>query len=141
MNNIFIMSAKKIGIGEKIREVRTRMGMNQKDFAQLVESSASSISGYELEDVPVPADILRNITLKCKVSADWLLTGENPEVIKNANERHLIEAFREAERYNEQTEIIKYTDWKVKEYRAKYKTRKGIHPHKSKTIRYKAGSG
>ncbi|TAL25510.1 MAG: XRE family transcriptional regulator [Nitrospirae bacterium] len=142
--NISYMSAKKTGIGERIRETRLKMALSQEKFAALVESSKSSISGYETEDVPVPADVLRNISLKCKVSADWLLTGENPEIVKDANERHLIEAFREAGKYPEHREqegIIKYADWRIRECRAAYGKEKGVQPDKGKTPRHKTGSG
>lgn len=143
-NNISVMSEEKTGIGERIREVRTRMELSQREFAELVDSSASSISGYELEDVPMPADVLRNIVIKCKVSGDWLLTGENPTITKDENERHLIDTFREAGKYpeqHEQEEIIKYADWRIRECRAEYGKEAGIRPHKGRATRLKAGSG
>ena len=139
--NISYMSTGKTGIGERIREVRLKMALSQEKFAALVESSKSSISGYESEDVPVPADVLRNIVINCKVSGDWLLIGESPDVIKNTNERHLIEIFRDAEKYNEQYEITRYAAWRVRECRAEYGKEKGVHPHKSKTPQHKVSSG
>lgn len=138
-NNISNMSAPKIGIGMRIRETRNSMGLSQKAFAELVESSASSMSGYELEDVPIPADILRNIALKCKVSGDWLLTGESPEIMKDLNEKHLIATFREAGVYHEQSEILRYAEWRVKEMRDGQGKTQDIPPHKSKAAKHQAG--
>ncbi|MBI5205415.1 MAG: helix-turn-helix transcriptional regulator [Nitrospirae bacterium] len=138
------MSANKTGIGERIRETRLKLELSQEKFAALVESSKSSISGYETEDVPVPANILRNIVIKCEVSGDWLLTGENPTITKNANERHLINSFREAGKYpdmHEQEEILKYAEWRTNECRAAYGEKKGVIAHTGKTPRHKTGSG
>jgi transcriptional regulator with XRE-family HTH domain len=142
--NISYMSTGKTGIGERIRETRLKMALSQEKFAALVESSKSSISGYETEDVPVPADVLRNIVINCKVSGDWLLTGENPSIVKDANERHLIDTFREAGKYpelHEQEEIIKYADWRIRECRAEYGKEAGVSADKGKVPKHKVGSG
>lgn len=135
------MSEKKTGIGERIRTVRLKMELSQEKFAALVSSSKSSISGYESEDVPVPADVLRNIVIKCKVSADMLLLGEPPEAVKNENEKHLLKTFREAEQFNEQDEIIRYADWRIRECRASYGKEAGVSAHKGKAPKHKTGSG
>ena len=96
-NTISIMSAGKTGIGQRIRETRQKMKLSQVAFAALVGSSKSSISGYEVEDVPVPAPILPNIITQCKISADYLLFGIAPDVPKDEKEREILKIYREVQ--------------------------------------------
>jgi transcriptional regulator with XRE-family HTH domain len=118
------MIEKKSGIGKRIREVRNKLGLSQTEFADLVKSTQSSISGYELEDVPVPADILLNIVKECDVSADWLLLGIEPDVPKNQKERLMLTTFRQAELYNLTEELLKYSKWRVSEGKLMYEGKK-----------------
>lgn len=139
LHSMSLMAKEKSGIGDRLREIRLKKNLNQEAFAQLVDSSKSSISGYELEDVPVPADILKNIAEKCGVSADWLLFGIEPDVPKDEKEKYLLKKYREAEKYHQDTEIIRHADWRVAEGKAKYGKEEGVIPRKSKAARDKAG--
>lgn len=67
--------------GSKLKEVRSRMGMNQSQFADYLGINQSLLSKYEKitfsagNDISKPpkADHICNICKKCNVSADWLL--------------------------------------------------------------------
>ncbi|MFA6054052.1 MAG: helix-turn-helix transcriptional regulator [Thermodesulfovibrionales bacterium] len=133
------MFKEKTGIGDRIRQVRLKKNLSQESFAKLVESSKSSISGYELGDVPVPADVLRNIVMKCDVSADWLLLGLEPDIPKNEKERLLLNKYREAEIYGEEEDLLRYATWRVSEGKIKYGQNKIVESRESKITRDKAG--
>lgn len=132
------MSTKKIGVGERLRQTRNAMSLNQEDFARIVGSSKSSISGYENEDVPIPSDILLNICRECKVSADWLIKGEVPTILKDEKEKELIDSYREMQKLNPRVaeKYKRYGDYELKEIK---KETKSIFTHKGKTLTHKKG--
>lgn len=125
------------GIGKRIREVRHKMRLSQEKFATLVESSKSSICGYELEDVPVPSHILANISIKGNVSADWLLKGEEPMYPKNEQEKKHLYDYRVAEQLKVSDIIDNFTLFTLKD--AKKQEEEDI--RESEPARHKAGSG
>lgn len=59
-------------ISERIKELRTNMGLTQKEFAELINVSAVSVSSYETEAKNPSLDMMINIAKKCNVSLDWL---------------------------------------------------------------------
>ena len=64
-------------IGERIKAVRLRLGLNQEDLGEKLGGLAiSTISGYESGDRPPRADTLAGIARLGGVSLDWLITGQ-----------------------------------------------------------------
>lgn len=56
----------------RIKEIRTNMGLTQKEFAVFINVSTVSVSSYETEAKSPSLDMLINIASKCNVSLDWL---------------------------------------------------------------------
>lgn len=61
-------------VGDRIREIRGYM--SQRDFAQKLGISQSSISGYEKNTRSPDYDIIRKICSEFNVSADWIILGK-----------------------------------------------------------------
>lgn len=65
------------GIGDRIRQVREKLGLNQENFAKkLGFSQAAVVSKYEKGRIP-GKDVLDKIALMGQVSVEWLLHGSN----------------------------------------------------------------
>jgi len=56
-----------LNIGLKIKEVREKIGLNQEEFASLINKSTSSIKKYEANN-NITVDLLQNIAEKLDVS-------------------------------------------------------------------------
>ena len=63
MNNLF---------PERLREMRLRLNMTQKEFAALCEIAPVSVSAYENGQKSPPLGTALRIAEKCEVSLDWL---------------------------------------------------------------------
>lgn len=63
-------------VGERIKEVRRKKNIKQKEFAERVCVSASYISKIE-SDKEAPTDmLLKLISLEFHISSEWLVTGQ-----------------------------------------------------------------
>lgn len=72
---------KTANIGERIKEIRLRLGLNQSELGEKLGGLAiSTISGYESGDRPPRADTLLLISSIGGVSLDWLITGEESDI-------------------------------------------------------------
>lgn len=71
----------------RLKIVRLKTEKNQKDFANMVQSTAATISAYENATKNPSLEIVMNIAEKCNISIDWLCgLSEDMEVkpeIKN----------------------------------------------------------
>ena len=56
----------------RLREARMQTGKTQKEFADMVESTAATISAYENATKNPSLEIVMNIARKCNISIDWL---------------------------------------------------------------------
>lgn len=56
----------------RLKEVRLQTGKTQKEFADMVQSTAATISAYENATKNPSLEIVMNIAEKCNVSIDWL---------------------------------------------------------------------
>ena len=61
-------------VGDRIREIRG--DMSQREFAEKLGISQSSISGYEKNTRLPDYDIIRKICSEFTVSADWIIIGK-----------------------------------------------------------------
>jgi len=62
-------------LGRRIRQLRG-FDLTQDEFAKKLGISQSQLSKYERGVVAPPADVLIRIKEECRVSIDWLLTGD-----------------------------------------------------------------
>lgn len=56
----------------RLKEIRLQEGKSQKEFADMVQSTAATISAYENATKNPSLEIVMNIAEKCNVSIDWL---------------------------------------------------------------------
>lgn len=63
--------------GERIRELRTAMGMSQVELAKKLGVSQKNISKYELEKLDLNTDTILKLCEIFQTSADYILGVEN----------------------------------------------------------------
>ena len=59
--------------GERIKELRLNLGLNQVEFSKLLNVTKQSVSNWENNNILPSIDMLINISKKFSVSADYLL--------------------------------------------------------------------
>lgn len=62
-------------IGERIKEVRKALGMNQTDFAARLGSVQNTITGYETGRRVPSNQVIASICREFRVNEEWLRTG------------------------------------------------------------------
>lgn len=67
----------------RLKELRTKMGKTQKEFAELVGTTSVTLSAYENNSKKPSLDIVKEIAEKCKVSIDWLCGLSDKETNKD----------------------------------------------------------
>lgn len=65
----------KLGLGKRIRDVRTHIGSNQTEFSANLNTSYSYLSDVERGKSMPGADMLIMLRHKFQVNINWLLTG------------------------------------------------------------------
>ena len=65
-----------MGIGNNIKEQRTRLGLTQKDIADRLNVTAQAVSRWENEEVEPSIDTLKRLSCIFKVSLDVLLNDQ-----------------------------------------------------------------
>ncbi|WP_199555109.1 helix-turn-helix domain-containing protein [Sandaracinobacteroides hominis] len=65
-----------MSIGKRMAQVRSAQGLNQVDFAQLLEVPSSSYKNYERGAFDPPTSLVRQICERFSVDANWLLLGQ-----------------------------------------------------------------
>ena len=73
-----------IEIGQRIKERRTELGLNQEDIAKKIGVATSTVQRYEAGTIEKPKlPVLEAIARAIKVAPDWLI-GKNDEMIDNS---------------------------------------------------------
>lgn len=60
-------------LGSKIKEIRQKRGVTQKELALRINKSISTISSYETNAQLPPLDVISDIALTLNVSLDYLI--------------------------------------------------------------------
>lgn len=68
----------KRAIGKRLKQLRKKIGMSQKEFAEKLNITPSSLNNYEVGRRNIPPEILADLSDKFNVNIDWLLTGNDP---------------------------------------------------------------
>src|SRR5881396_1456314 len=95
----------KVGMGERIKQIRKRAGMRQWQLAQILGTTQSAVHKYEHGVIPEPRRLIELARLG-KTSIEWLLTGRHWENGSEEKERieegtfHLAVALRRFEEKN-----------------------------------------
>lgn len=66
-------------IGDRVREIRTGMGLIRDDFAELMGVSRNTLARYETDERKPDADFIIKFCEEYEVSADWLLFGKSED--------------------------------------------------------------
>lgn len=59
-------------LAQRLKLLRTKLGMTQKEFADKVGFTQATLSAYENNQKKPSLDIVRDIAEKCHISIDWL---------------------------------------------------------------------
>lgn len=59
-------------LAQRLKLLRTKLGMTQKEFAEKVGFTQATLSAYENNQKKPSLDIVKDIAEKCHVSIDWL---------------------------------------------------------------------
>lgn len=72
-------------LGFRIKGIRTRRGLNQKELAQRINKSKSAVCGYETNAQIPPLEVLVSIASVLNVSLDYLVGFEETEPFSARN--------------------------------------------------------
>ncbi len=78
-------------IGERIKKIRIEFKLNQKEFADKLETSQKSISEYERNITSINEKIIANLIKIFKIDSNWLIAGQG-EMFINDNKIKKIES-------------------------------------------------
>lgn len=92
-------------IGEKIKKSRSEKKITQKELAELIEKTESSIRKYEKGLIQIPGDVLEKIAKVLDISLFNLILDESIANLWNFKEEHLREDM--TIRYEKMEEIEK----------------------------------
>ncbi|MDR0302347.1 MAG: helix-turn-helix domain-containing protein [Treponema sp.] len=65
-----------MSIGDRFREIREKLGVNQSELARAIDANPSIISDIERGEKEPSKKIISSLITKYKVNSNWLLTGE-----------------------------------------------------------------
>jgi len=63
--------------------IRSKLGLNQTEYAKKLDSSQNLISKYEKGQVELPYKIINNLNKVFNIDINWLLTGNGDMLIAN----------------------------------------------------------
>lgn len=76
-------------IGDRIKEIRTALKLNQIDFGKRLNLSQSAVANYE-KNVRVPIDaVILSICREFSVSEAWLRTGEGEPFVEKTRDQQI----------------------------------------------------
>ena len=80
-----------MGLGERLKVVREKLGMTQKEFAKFLNVGIATVQRYEREERIPSGEFLKLLLDKCNVNINWLLTGEGPMFVSHSQEEPIKE--------------------------------------------------
>jgi len=78
------------GIGERFKEVRTELGLNQTELGEAVGVTQSTVTAYETGKRRPPLPVLLALERVLRINHDWLLNGAGPRLTEAAPTRPVI---------------------------------------------------
>lgn len=90
----------------RIKDIRTRMGMTQQEFAVMLERTQGNIGHYELREQTMPPDVARKLIFEAAIRGHRVtyedIYGEvDAPVIKSIVRRDALELAERKKRYAE----------------------------------------
>ena len=94
-------------LGDRIQQLRKKMGMSQTTLAEAIQLSYAQISRYENKGAQPPAAALKKLANVLKVSPDYLLYGSTDEKAEaSLNDAQLIQQFKAVEQMTDEDQTI-----------------------------------
>lgn len=98
-----------MGIGERIKDLRTKKKLTQSDLAKLVGLSYIQVGRYETEKSNPSSDVLQKIAQALDTTNDFLMNGATHEMASSQlTDKELLNQFKAVEQLSpEDKNIIK----------------------------------
>lgn len=88
-----------MGVGERIKELRTQKKLTQQALATLVGMTYIQIGRYETQKSNPSSEVLQRIAKALDTTSDFLMNGGNDEVVSaQLTDRELLNQFKEVEK-------------------------------------------
>lgn len=119
-------------IGDRIKELRKKASLTQKQLGELVEKDATTLGRYEKNILPVPSDVLEIMSNLFKVSVDYIVSGENSYMqfsdLKSLLTQKSIELLSLFQSLSEsdQNEIIELMEFKIHRKKSTFNKEKNL---------------
>jgi len=92
-----------MGIGERIKDLRTQKKLTQTDLAKMVGLTYIQIGRYETEKSNPPSDILQKLAQVLDTTSDYLMNGASDEVISaQLADKELLNQFKAVEKLSQE---------------------------------------
>lgn len=119
-------------IGDRIKELRKKASLTQKQLGELVEKDATTLGRYEKNILPVPSDVLEIMSNLFKVSVDYIVSGENSYMqfsdlksLLTQKSIELLSLFQSLSE-SEQNEIIELMEFKIHRKKSTFNKEKNL---------------
>lgn len=97
-----------MGIGERIKDLRTQKKFTQSDLTKMVGLTYIQIGRYETEKSNPSSDILQKLAQALDTTSDYLMNGASDEVISaQLADKELLNQFRQWKNSQEDKHLIK----------------------------------
>lgn len=92
-----------MGIGERIKDLRTQKKLTQSDLAKMVGLTYIQIGRYETEKSNPSSDILQKLAQALDTTSDYLMNGASDEVISaQLTDKELLNQFKQVEKLSQE---------------------------------------
>jgi len=92
-----------MGIGERIKDLRTQKKLTQTDLAKMVGLTYIQIGRYETEKSNPSSDILQKLAQVLDTTSDYLMNGASDEVISaQLADKELLNQFKAVEKLSQE---------------------------------------
>ena len=92
-----------MGIGERIKDLRTQKTLTQSDLAKMVGLTYIQIGRYETEKSNPSSDILQKLAQALDTTSDYLMNGASDEVISaQLTDKELLNQFKQVEKLSQE---------------------------------------
>lgn len=94
-------------LGERIIDLRKKLGFTQAVMAQKLDISLTQYSRYERNEVAPPADVLKKMADLLSTSIDYLIMGDKDQKAKSAlKDNELLAQFKAVESMSEKDKAV-----------------------------------
>lgn len=96
-----------MSIGDRIKELRTKLKMTQTDLAKKVGLSYIQVGRYETKKSKPSSEILQKLAVALDTTTDYLINGGTDEVVSaQLTDKELLSQFKEVEKLNKEDKYL-----------------------------------